>query len=294
MAKTKTATTLALPGEEKPVLPTNDRDIRGVSEYIEVENLSTDSSFNRPLNMARVQKIADEFDPDAFGALIISSRNDGRKVILDGQHRAAAVLYMQWKGQKLPCYVYYGLTIEREAELFAVMNGDRVRPLPYDLFKARVVAKNEDAVAVNNAVEALGLHVSDHAGPNNLMSSTTIEKIYNVGGVDLLQKTLSTLKEAWPLPESRERFGSEMLTGIAVFYAKFPQAKQEYLVRSLKKEQPSDVLAKARIIRTRGWRLGATIAYLCIDMHNYRLTAASRIPTISPTEIQRTFRRNAK
>ena len=61
-------------------------------EMVRPDQVTTDPRLQRPLDHARVTKIVTEWKEAALGLMLISCREDGTKVCLDGQTRIAALL----------------------------------------------------------------------------------------------------------------------------------------------------------------------------------------------------------
>jgi hypothetical protein len=91
--------------------------------WLPIHQLRIDPTINRPLNRQRVHTIAEKFDPDAIGVLTVSVRPDGTYLLLDGQHRLAALRQAGWDGQqKVPCDLRHGLSQVQEVALFVKLN----------------------------------------------------------------------------------------------------------------------------------------------------------------------------
>jgi hypothetical protein len=92
--------------------------VAGIDEWIVANDIRVDTQYQRPINIAHVRKIANEFDERAFGVILVSERADGSVYVIDGQHRLAAVKSMGRGGSEIPCHVYRGLSVGDEALIF--------------------------------------------------------------------------------------------------------------------------------------------------------------------------------
>ena len=81
------------------------------------------TTYQRELNEKRVHRIAAQFDERIANEPKVSCR-DGRYYVFDGQHTISARKLLNG-GKDLPirCKVFYGLTQEEEALLFAQQTG---------------------------------------------------------------------------------------------------------------------------------------------------------------------------
>ena len=116
--------------------------IRNANEYdgvrlalVDINLLRIDENYQREIDEAHVNEIANDFNKTYAGCLICSYRN-GYFYIIDGQHRYTAALL---KGVKtLLCIIYTGLTSKQEAKMFRDLNIKHKRPDAYRLFKANI------------------------------------------------------------------------------------------------------------------------------------------------------------
>lgn len=160
-----------------------------------VKELVVDERYQRPLDQARVERIAQNFEPALFGALDVSRRN-GKAAVWDGQHRLAVAKIL--KLDAVPCLEHTDLTPEREAELFVEAQRARRGINQVDRFKARLFHGDEDAHAINMAVEDAGFRIGNNAhreGPAfTIRAITSLERVYRRGNLD---ETLRTLHDLW-------------------------------------------------------------------------------------------------
>ena len=98
------------------------------------EQLELDYSYQRPTEPERVREIVSQFDPALVNLVKVSAR-DGHYYVFDGGHTLAALRKVNGK-KSFPvlCKVYYGLTYEDEAILFAKQQGNAKKVgIPYKL-----------------------------------------------------------------------------------------------------------------------------------------------------------------
>lgn len=147
---------------------------------ITLNTLEVDDRYQRPLDPARVDKIAREFDDRRFGVLEISQHN-GKATVFDGQHRLAAAAKLGMKD--VPCLVHSNLTPEQEAELFIALQRDRRGISQIDRFKARCFMGDPVAHDIESIVAGSGFQIRrDGSGAGQLYSIQAVgslERVYN-------------------------------------------------------------------------------------------------------------------
>ena len=102
---------------------------------IPVQLLRVCEDYQRPVDKAHVNELANPFDR-IYANCIITSYRDGCFWILDGQHRYNAAKLSGVKS--LACIVLTGLTSQQEAKIYTDLNDKHKKPDPYKIFKANV------------------------------------------------------------------------------------------------------------------------------------------------------------
>ena len=173
--------------------------------------------YARPLNQNRLNYLVKRFRARSLGTVLLSLRNDGRYAELDGQHRTAAALVHGIT--HLDAYVYLDLTREEEAQLYAE-HGDYLKQTARDKFKALLVAKHPDVVAMNRIVEAAGFHVTGGGQtPYGIQAVGGLQTVAADWGPEVLSQTLITLKFLYD--RDPQAYTSTFLRGTAAFLARY-------------------------------------------------------------------------
>jgi hypothetical protein len=255
----------------------------GELAWVLASKLTVDPRYQRPVFPAKVKKIQDGFDPDAFGVLYVSERADGSLVILDGQQRHAAVMGMPgWENDYLPAIVYTGLTVRQEAALFTLYNGIRTKPRPSDMYRAALVAGDPSVKAINVIVTDLGLVIGDGPGKTRVQSIASVRRIYdNVGG-DVLRRVMTVATRAWA-PGTREALSADILVSLATVVARH-DPNDDRLVKVLMRAEPYDIIQKARVtlatfgkVGTGNAPMAGIIGGIIVRLYNNRLDADKKI-----------------
>lgn len=132
-------------------------------EWVHTAELTVDQSYQRSVDNEAsrrlITSIAANFDWRLCAPLVVSRRQDGSKVIIDGQHRWAAAVR---RGDllQLPCCLFTYDNPEDEARMFIVANRARKPMNRLDDFHAALAAADEDAVEIHRLVTDAGLRMA--------------------------------------------------------------------------------------------------------------------------------------
>lgn len=251
----------------------------GNLEWIVAETLKVDPEYQRDLNPAWVRKIASEFDPDVMGVIVASRRGSGDVFIVDGQHRVAAILEMGWGDQKIPCNVYEGLSIESEAKVFWKPQTASQRISPRSRFKARLIAGEPKALAMQRIASDHGYRIATAegaTGPKDIIAVAAVEYIFERGEQRLVE-VMDLIQSAYG--DSDERITLQLIGGLGKFCAKYREHyDRDRLVKVLKKHSVHRVTALARdIMLATGTHSKASSGMAILRLYNTGLTN-NRLP----------------
>lgn len=193
-------------------------------EWVKVADLRISPRAQRnhatPGAQALIEEIAQNFDADKFGVLVVNERN-GVYWVVDGGHRRTALQKMGYDDQQVQCWVYHGLSEEEEADLFLDLNN--VRPVSaMDKFKVAVVAGRE----VETIIEKIARNVNMSVGSGRVGSIRCVAaliKVYERGGAEVLERTLRIIRDAYGDPG----FSARVTEGIGLFVANYEHAFNE-------------------------------------------------------------------
>jgi hypothetical protein len=253
----------------------------GKLEYLTAGDIQIDTRYQRGLFQPKVKKIVADFDPDAFGVLVVSRRADGSLWALDGQHRLAALQQMEWLDQRVPCVVYDGLTLEQEAKIFYLPQMTR-RPLtPAERFRARLVQGERVALEIQAIANRYGYTVNTTNGgtgsAHTLDAVAAVELLhtdYADGGI--LARVLEITSQSWGNDEYH--ISGEVLRGIGAFTHRFPQYDHGRLVSLLRSIRPDAIDNDGKDIqRLLGMNKNYSSAYAIHRLYNRRMKT-NRLP----------------
>lgn len=126
-------------------------------ETVNLDDLEVDPRMQREIQEAHVRKLVNKFNPALFSAPLVSRRDTGQMVILDGQQHVEV-------GKRVgvthcDAVILEGLTLQQESQYFTDLNKDRKNVGGLDLFKNAVFRGNPHAVEFKDAVEDAGFSI---------------------------------------------------------------------------------------------------------------------------------------
>ena len=204
--------------------------------------------YQRELRNAKVRRIVEDFNECVANEPKVSYRN-GRYRVFDGQHTVAARIIRN-HGAHLPiiCKVYYDLTEEDEAHLFAMQTGTSSKPKSGETLKAELCAKNPRAVDLMTATEENGLNISlsNTHGYDKIACVKCAEQAYAKLGRDKYMEAISILRQSWKgTPKS---FYADLVTGVCDFVNLYHgEYNRDRLIERLKAHTPEDILRAMRL-----------------------------------------------
>lgn len=247
-----------------------------VIEDIPVARLSIDQTVQRPLDPARVDKIAGDYQVAALGVIVVSRRGDGTVHVIDGQHRVAATTAVGRNDQSLRCLVYTGLALADEAAMFRRLNNSRAVSA-VDRFRVRVVEGDPAAVAINGVLDRNGWTVRFSKTSGSFTAVAAIEQVYRGPQrgkrgehVDVVESVIRIITESWG--HSIDGVRAEVVSGIgAVMHRHGVNVDVPKLIGELATHPggPRALVGKAKGLRDyRGGTVGDACAEVLVGLIN--------------------------
>lgn len=197
-------------------LPENDLSIYVPNvhfEQIPIKNLVSDQEYQRNLSIRHVKKAADNFDPYQINPVKVSRRN-GINYVFNGQH-TIEIIAMVSGSRETPvwCMIYDDLEYSHEADIFANQM-KYVKPLlPYEIFIANIEAGSEKHLLIRDLVESYNLRIAASAAPGCICAVSTLERIYDRYGFQVLDHVLRLCIGTWE--GAANSFSSNIMNGVA-------------------------------------------------------------------------------
>lgn len=227
-------------------------------EVAPLDRLFVDKAYQRPLT-SFAQVVAEDWNPALVGTLIASERSGGRLAIVDGQTRMHGASKNGVEG--LPCVVYTGLSRSQEAELFADLQTKRRGMATYLRFRAALVARRPEAVAIAALVQSAGFELDTEETPRTVKAIAALEYVYRRDPA-LLQRVLDVIAQAWPNPETDYRASGEMIRGLAVFLTRESKVDIARLIDRLSAVTPAQLRHRSNALKEGSGSGGGSPGYM--------------------------------
>jgi hypothetical protein len=218
------------------------------TKWIAVKEISVVwAQAQRGLNEREAKRIAEQFDPDAFGTVTVTMPNgNGVYHCIDGQTRVAAVKIALGEDQAVPCNVISAADPKKAADIFSKMNGGRSKPNSMERFRVAVTAGYPVETAVANLLKQLEYHVGLGGQDGTFRAVVTACAIYRKHGFERLRDALIMLRATWGMEPTA--VDSIILNGYVEFMSRYHnEFDGKRLIQKMQKEySPSRLLGAAK------------------------------------------------
>ena len=259
--------------EEKVGALFNQGHISKMSSIVKISDLTIDYTYQRQPIMKKVNKIAKSFYPDILGVIICSMREDGSIAVIDGSHRVHALRMKGLNDSTVNALVYFSLTIQEEAKIFAMLNQEHTKPNTTDIFKAGIVSGDEETIAISKILNSLGLIIGVGPGDNKVRAISTIRRVYRNAGEKVLRDTLYTIKSAYG--DSSSTMRDVLISAVAIVYNRYgAKVEVSRMITTLQKfGNPNTLIANAKSIGVNASSVTASaLPFVIVNGYNQRLT----------------------
>ena len=216
--------------------------------------------YQRGVERKRVELIARDFNEYIVNEPKVSFRN-GRYYVMDGQNTIAARKFLNGGDDlQIRCKVYFNMTEQEEALLFAQQTGITERLSAGQKLRALIFAGEPAAVAFQQATELAGVHLSfeEGRGKQRISCIATAYHEFIRLGPELYIESLDVLLNAWNgEPDS---MSSANLLGICRFVELYHSEYNKG--RLIAKLRQVDAFTIFRLARTAGVSLPGKTKYL--------------------------------
>ena len=157
------------------------------------------AEYQRVLHVEKVAHIAENFSEYVANEPKVSFR-DGRFYIFDGQNTVEARRTCNGgKDVTIRCKVFYGLTKEDEATLFAIQTGNATCLTADERLRANLVAENPDALYFVGITSNAGVEFAYDGirAPWKIYCIETAYELYKQYGCERYVEMLHIINEAW-------------------------------------------------------------------------------------------------
>ena len=244
-----------------------------------------DERVNRFMSPARVAYLRANLNPEGIGALVVSERENGDLIILDGAHRTTALIEEGFEKMEVPALVHHNLTPAEEASLFLIYN-NRLAVDILERFRLQVAAEDPESVILDREIRKAGFRPIGSAR-NSLTCIKAVQTLYRGGSftgreahLSTLRKTLKIIKEAWGTEGTATK---ETIRGIgALLLNHGEEVNEPRLVEALSnlKGGPNAIAVKTHYHVSEGGKKATPAAELTVaEVYNKGLKASEKIKT---------------
>lgn len=199
-----------------------------------------DESYQRPLDMHRVERIVKEWDGNLFNEPKVSLR-DGAFYCFNGQH--SVVAWRKKFGDKpVMCKVFKGMTWLDECEAFIQQQGISKDPTTAEKLGAAFNAKRPDVVDMVNGAMLAGYKVSfkSSKAADTIIAIAALYRAYTTLGKQMYTEMLSAMHEAWP--GNRDAVDAGIIGAMVLFYQVYGgKFNSDDLAKSLRRIAPMEI-----------------------------------------------------
>lgn len=226
-------------------------------EYKQISSkcILSEPSYQRSIDFSRVKKIVSNFNPNLVNPIKVSFR-DGKYYVFDGQHTLKALVARNGnKDLMVDCKVYYDMTLEDEARLFAEQNGIARVVESNQKLASLYVAKDIDVIEFKETVESVNIRCSfkktgGHS-PWAIACYKCLFDIYMKHGKSHTIELLKTITETWNgEPQSLRK---EIIVGMNLFIVTYKgEYQRKILVKKLNAVSPITIIRDGKAVLTGG------------------------------------------
>lgn len=216
---------------------------------LKLTELYIDKRYQRPLDEARVARMAKNFEPALCGVLEVSSGNNGSYAVFDGQHRFAALKLL---GEPSWLCRIHTLEAKQQAELFVRLQTERRPVTPLDRHKAAVFAKDPTALQLKALVEDAGYSITSNHVMGALSCVAALNKCLENYGPEALRSALGVIEEAWTRNDHYAR-KAPMVSGMTLLLCQYSDVLDtKVLVEKLRRVPAAQITREASSERKLG------------------------------------------
>ena len=217
--------------------------------WVHIDKIIVDSSYQRELNMKRVEKIAEGFEWRHFGALVLSQQGHDTYAVTEGQHRLEAAR-LHPRIDRVPAVVISGMDLKAEAANFVKINTARAAVSTVDRFWAAITAEDESALRLRRVLKSAGCDVVPAQGvkkPNLTNAVTAVERGINRFGERAVRLACTAIRESWP--EDPNALKGIIITSLGRMFSANKTMSSERMVTVLRANDLATLAANADAMR---------------------------------------------
>jgi len=266
--------------ERQTIIPEVKYNNPGVSRDLSTAKLTSGLHYQRPVNPEDVDRLIARWNPCLLTPIVVSYR-DGNFNVVDGQHRIAAMRKMAGGGDVIiPCIIYTGLTYEREAELYYMLDQTRGKLRLSHATKALVESGSDAAIIdVKQRLEDAGFvwALDKSTGePFEISATRAVISAYRLLGGEAFSRMLGLIAGAWHgTPNSLK---SSIISGMALFLKTYEaELPDQTFIRRLSVVDPEEIIQRGKLDFSTN-RAALRFARVILSKYNSQQRGGHKLP----------------
>jgi spore maturation protein SpmB len=245
---------------------------------IKASDIIVDPTVQRELRPEWARKISRELNIDRLGVLTASRREGGTTVVIDGQHRLAALELAGMGDHVVDVRLVHDLSLAEEAGMFRTLNTSR-QPTKIDMFRLAVVEGEPSAREIQKILHKHGWQVTASKTPGSFAAICAIQRIFRADGAAAYE-TIASITSAWG--NQPAAVNGHIVAGIGNIYVRYGEnVGVEDMSNRLAgiRGGPSDLFQRSRALAdARGRKIASAVSELVVVEYNKKRSGARRLP----------------
>lgn len=252
-------------------------------EWIPANRIVVPEEYQRVYSETWASEIAKKFDLRLMTKVHVNRRKDGTLVVIDGQHRLAALRkkYGADSDIRVLCEVHNLATIKDEAMLFLAMNKYVRQVDSKGTFKAELKAEVEEAIALEAIAAQFGYRM--HVGGGRVARGElpvspimTVKRLHDRLTWNLVTELISVVRDVYGQDTDSVPSGVIMAVGSFInAYRDHPLYDRDRLIRILRGEGPNKLLRDMKDVQA-ALRASHQTAGRKVLLHHYNWKLTTR------------------
>ena len=239
----------------------------GREEWIRTDRIKVDLAVQRELQETNVSRILKKFDPQSFGRLTVSLRQDGYYYCSDGQHRLECAKRLGLI--EVPCIVVSNNSLKEEGESFIKVNEVSAKVSALDKYRIGVSSEILEWLRVKECLDFVGVEAG--TGANKISCLSVIYRSINSATLlSSIDKNMFVCKRALYILKHTvgvKGMTNQMYNGMSIFvrhYVLSGETGVDTVIERLSKIDYKAITSKAQDMRENSakGKIDSYVAYL--------------------------------
>jgi len=248
---------------------------KGRWRQLSPKSIYLDAKYQRDTSLRRAKKIAAEFQWCFFGCVVVSKRK-GSFYAIDGGHRLVAACMMDLP--QVPCIVFDGMSLQREAEAFVRWN-NTPRPSSIQLWQSNLSAEEPNTMGAHKVLVANNFRIGSSTNGDRrvIRSPVVILRLYRFG---ILHDTLHVMCGCWP--DSGVLNSGLVIAGVGRFIRMYRDSKDPIqsgdMMKKIRSWSLEKIVREGMALTTlSGWSREIAVCSILVKLYNKGLRQHQRI-----------------